>query len=294
VRGDLADDANAGELLAGIPARLLVSFPAMAAAGFWTPAKVTLGFAWFATLLSLAGLGFSLHASILYGEKRSRFASSVTHELRTPLTTFRMYTEMLVDGMVGEEKRGEYLRTLQKESDRLSILVENVLTYARLEDGRARLARESIAVEDLLERSRSLFAKRATDGGHALTCVNEVSPGVILQTDAGAVEQILFNLVDNACKYGHGTESAQIEVRAHRAGDQVWIEVRDQGPGVPAGVNASIFQPFDRGAVAPADPSPGIGLGLTLSRGLARDLGGDLELRTGPGGGACFALVLPI
>lgn len=294
VRGDLTDDANAGDLLAGIPARLLVSFPPMAAAGFWTPAKVTLSLAWFATLLALAGLGFSLHASILYGEKRSRFASSVTHELRTPLTTFRMYTEMLVDGMVSGEKRAEYLQTLQKESDRLSILVENVLTYARLEDGRARLASDDVGVGELLERGRAVFAKRAEDGGHRVRIINDAGEDLRIQTDAGAVEQILFNLVDNACKYGHGSEPADIEVRARSESGRVVIEVSDHGPGVPAKVAAAIFKAFDRGSVAPADPSPGIGLGLTLSRGLARDLGGELELRQEAGRGAHFALELPL
>ncbi len=294
IRGDLADTSHAGELLASVPARLQVSYPPIAVAGFWTPAKVTLGLAWFAMLLALGGLGFSLHASILYGEKRSRFASSVTHELRTPLTTFRMYTEMLADGMVKGEKRQEYLQTLRKESDRLSILVENVLTYARLEDGRARLAHEEVRVDQLLQRSQAVFSKRAQDGGHGVRVVNEVEQGRLVKTDAGAVEQILFNLVDNACKYGHGEEPAEIEVRAHVEGERLAIEVLDHGPGVSAGVAAAIFKPFDRGAVAPADPSPGIGLGLTLSRGLARDLGGELELRTGSGGGACFALVLPI
>ncbi|MCA9000893.1 MAG: HAMP domain-containing histidine kinase [Planctomycetes bacterium] len=293
VRGDLNDADNAGELLAGIPARLKVTYPPMAAAGFWTPAKITLGIAWIATLFALMGLGFSLNASIVYGEKRSRFASSVTHELRTPLTTFRMYTEMLANGMVSEEKRDEYLHTLQTESDRLSILVENVLAYARLEDGRARFAREELAVEDLLARSASLFHKRAQDGGHTVSVINDVETGSTVKTDAGAVEQILFNLVDNACKYGHGDGPARIELRARSLDKGVAIEVNDHGPGVSASVAKAIFQPFDRGAVAPADPSPGIGLGLTLSRDLARDLGGDLELRGCPGGGACFVLTIP-
>ena len=293
VRGDLNDVSQTGELLAGLPARLLVSFPPLAATGFWTPAKVTLSMAWFATLLALAALGFSLHASISYGEKRSRFASSVTHELRTPLTTFRMYTEMLVDGMVTGEKRQQYLKTLQKESDRLSILVENVLTYARLEDGGARLARDEIAVEALLERGRTLYEKRAQDGGHTVKVRNEAPAGLNVKTDAGAVEQILFNLVDNACKYGRSGDAAAITVRANAVPGHIRIEVCDEGPGVPAGVAAAIFKAFDRGSVAPADPSPGIGLGLTLSRGLARDLGGELELVSRSGRGACFALLLP-
>ena len=79
----------------------------------------------------------ALRASIAFGERRSRFASAVTHELRTPLTTFRMYSEMLADDMVPDEgQRRVYLATLKEESGRLATLVENVLTYARLEEGR--------------------------------------------------------------------------------------------------------------------------------------------------------------
>ena len=97
-------------------------------------------------------VGFSLRATILYAERRGRFASTVTHELRTPLTTFRMYSEMLAKGMVPEEKRAEYTSVLERESVRLSRLVENVLAYARIEEGHAGVERESLPVDVLLER----------------------------------------------------------------------------------------------------------------------------------------------
>jgi len=293
-RATLANPQNMSRLLATLPAELEVSFPALAQSGRWTPARATLGITWLAALLGLAGLAFSLHASITYGEKRSRFASSVTHELRTPLTTFRMYTEMLAQGMVPEEKRQEYFKTLHSESNRLSHLVESVLTYARLEDGRAQLARERMLAADLIERASETPGKRAQDFSAELGVNLSALPEAWLETDAGAVEQILFNLVDNACKYGRGAGLPLVELSARVTDSELVILVSDNGPGVPANLGGAIFKPFDRGRVQAADPRPGIGLGLALSRGLARDLGGELELLPGTQPGACFRLRLPL
>jgi signal transduction histidine kinase len=294
VRGEITDAEHASQSLAAIPARLEVSYTPLAGRPAWTPARVTLTLAWFAVLLALAGVAFSLRASISYGEKRSRFASSVTHELRTPLTTFRMYTEMLAKGMVEEESRVEYLQTLQRESDRLSVLVENVLAYARLEDGRSRLARETIRVSDLMERSCAAPTEQLLNGTHQLRLNVTVPEGTNVQTDPSAVEQILFNLVDNACKYGRSGAAACIDIRANLAPGQLVIQVRDQGPGVSPKATRAIFRPFDRGSVDAADPNPGIGLGLALCRGLAQDLGGQLNLLPSDEAGACFELRLPL
>ena len=293
-RALMTDTEDAAHLMATIPVRLAVEFPPVAPAGAWSPARVTLGITWLAALLGLAGLALSLHASITYADKRSRFASSVTHELRTPLTTFRMYTEMLVEGMVGEDKRREYLRTLQREADRLSVLVENVLAFARLEEGRAQLARERLRVDELLERCQAVLAVRVRDCGGSFTVDSTVPANLCLETDAGAVEQVLFNLVDNACKYGAGEQPLVVRVEARAQAGKLEVMVCDNGPGVPAGLASAIFRAFDRGEVAAADPRPGIGLGLALCRGLARDLGGELELRTSSRPGACFVLRLPL
>jgi hypothetical protein len=128
-----------GTMMATIPAALRVATPELATLPMMSPARWTL---LISTLVVLAGLivaAAALRASVTFGERRSRFASAVTHELRTPLTTFRMYTEMLADGMVPEgEKRQRYLHTLRDESARLANLVENVLSYARLEDAATR------------------------------------------------------------------------------------------------------------------------------------------------------------
>jgi signal transduction histidine kinase len=282
-------------MLASVPARLDAVHDGRLASGL--PLPIVLATTWGVTLLGLGVLWFTLRAAIGYGERRARFASAVTHELRTPLTTFRMYSEMLADGVVKEpDAQREYLTTLQRESDRLARVVENVLAWSRLEEGRFTARRVAHEVGPLLDRLAPTLQRRLQEAGMEL--VVGVAAGVrsrMLVTDEDAVGQILFNLVDNAAKYARGSADARVELTASLAGGRVMFTVRDHGPGVPAGHHDRVFAPFDRGAVAAgSNDQPGVGLGLALARGLARDLGGDLRLVTADGPGACFVLELPL
>src|SRR6187401_3474036 len=109
-----------------------------------------------AVLLAVAVAAFLLQGVMTLSERRAAFVSSVTHELRTPLTTFRMYAEMLARGMVPDaNRRQEYFTTLQREAERLTLLVENVLAYARLERGRKPQAQDRVTLRSLLDRVRS-------------------------------------------------------------------------------------------------------------------------------------------
>ena len=123
------------ELLAALPLRLIAPKPRFEGApGFWTPVRLSLAVAWACVLLAAAAVAGLLYGTVSLSERRADFVSAVTHELRTPLTTFKMYSEMLAEGMVpDEQKRRAYLGTLCSEANRLSHLVENVLAYARLE-----------------------------------------------------------------------------------------------------------------------------------------------------------------
>ncbi len=289
--------------LTTIPVRLVVPEPAVppafAAAPGLSAAQVTMLVAWGAVIAALVGGWWLVRSSVALGERRNRFASAVTHELRTPLTTFRMYSEMLADGMVREpEQRQLYLTTLKEQSGRLAMLVENVLAYARLEEGRGQSRRERVAASALLERHRELLARRAADGAMELVVTGAASvSGAWLTTDGDAVGQVLFNLVDNACKYAHSATDPRIELTLHRTGAALELCVRDHGAGISEALRRQIFAPFERGA-RNGDPTPGVGLGLALARGVARDLGGELTLDGGApgggGGGACFRLRLPL
>jgi signal transduction histidine kinase len=207
-----------------------------------------------------------------------------------------MYAEMLAEGMVsGKEKTRDYLATLLGESDRLGRLVDNVLAFARL-DGRRDGARlERTSVRELIENASDHLKQRAEQAGMSLVVEMErETTSATLRADRAAVEQILFNLVDNACKYGASAPDRVIHLKAARNDKSVALRLRDRGPGVPASVARRLFHPFSKSAQDAANSKPGIGLGLALSRRLARQMGGDLRLDESVTDGAAFVLTLPL
>lgn len=290
-----AADSTDQRLLAAIPARLVPgAMPTSVAAG-WSPLRITLAAAWLAMAVAAGAVGGLLASVIALSERRAAFVSSVTHELRTPLTTFRLYSGLLEEGMVPAAEVPTYHATLRREADRLTHLVENVLAYARLERGRhaARLA--PVTVGDLLDRTTPRPAERALQAGFAWRLdADAATRRLTVTTDPAAVEQVLFNLVDNACKYGRGTASAVIAVTAIARGRSLAIAVRDHGPGVAAREAARLFEPFRKSARDAAEGAAGVGLGLALSRRLARQMGGDLTHEPPADGGATFVLTLPL
>jgi len=281
-------------LLATIPAVLVPGAAPQGAAAFFTPARAVLALAWAACLGAALAAGAALRAALDLGERRGQFVSAVTHELRTPLTTFRLYSQMLADGMVKDEKaRGEYLATLKDESERLSRVVENVLLYARVESGR-KARGEVREAEDLLAGISPRLEQLARDAGMSLSVDGEDLRGAVLEVDPQALEQILQNLVDNSAKYARGSDDPTIRLTARASGSCVEILVRDHGPGIPEGDRSRVFAPFHRGNREVEIAAAGLGLGLSLSRGLARQWGGELELVSTGGDGAAFRLTLPL
>ena len=284
-----------GRLLAALPLRLVPGeVPASAGRGL-TPIRTALIVAWCCLVLTAGAVTGVLAGVISLSERRAAFTSAVTHELRTPLATFRMYTEMLTEGMIPEEgKRREYVATLHAEALRLSHLVENVLAYARLERGRATRPTEIVGVDAILGRAADRLRQRAAGAGLTLLLPEPAGlPAARLRADVSAVEQVLFNLVDNACKYAANAKDRRVHVEVTAAARAVVIRVRDHGPGIARGDWRHLFQPFRKSAERAASTAPGVGLGLALSRRLARALGGDLRLCRGVSDGACFELALP-
>lgn len=296
VRCDEPSPEEQPSMMASVPARLVASYrgPVLSAD---LPVTTILWTTWGVTLLGLLVLGFTLRTAIGFGERRARFASAVTHELRTPLTTFRMYSEMLAEGVVKDpDDQRHYLQTLQRESDRLARVVENVLAWSRLEEGRFTARRQRISMLDLVEHVVPPLEQRLGEVGMSLDLqVDEGTSDASVETDQEAVGQILFNLADNAAKYAVEGQDKVVRLSALCVGDRVLVTLCDDGPGIEARHRGSIFVPFDRGAVrGSSNDVPGVGLGLPLARGLARDLGGDLRLDTEAGSGACFVLELPL
>jgi signal transduction histidine kinase len=245
---------------------------------------------WAAVLCALTAVALLVRGVMRLSDRRASFVSAVTHELRTPLTTFRLYSDMLESGAVKPEKRGDYLRVLSREADRLSHLVENVLAFSRIERGNARSNVRDVTVAELLEPSREQLEARLATAG--LNLEMDSSFVARVRVDIAAVEHILFNLIDNAAKYAANGEPPVVRIGTRDAGRFVEIIVSDHGPGIPVSEHGRIFRAFHKSAREAAESKPGVGLGLALSRRLAREQGGDLVCSEN-GNGACFILRLP-
>jgi two-component system sensor histidine kinase KdpD len=201
---------------------------------------------------------------------------------------------MLTGGMVqSEEQRSEYLRTLNDEADRLNRLVANVLDFSRLERQRPRLELSTATPAELLEQLRTDWQDRCRNAGKELVVENTLPDAEPVTTDVKLVQQVVGNLIDNACKYSRSAEDKRIWLRTRREGKRIVLEVEDRGPGVASRERRSIFRAFRRGRDADVTAG-GVGLGLALARQWARLLGGRLVLGTvQEGSGACFRLELP-
>ncbi|MFI5454535.1 MAG: sensor histidine kinase [Isosphaerales bacterium] len=281
-------------MLASLPVRLVPGSIADEPEPRWSPARISMLIAWACLTLAATAVALLLRGALALSERRGTFVSAVTHELRTPLTTFRLYTEMLDEGMVaGADSQRAYLKTLRAEADRLGHLVENVLAFARLERGRAADSHEVVAPEELLDRLVPRLALRARQAGMELIA-SPVDCQARVRVDLSVVDQILSNLVDNAIKYAGSAPDRRIHLDVAPAGRWLGVTVRDHGPGLQPRVVRKLFRPFSKSAQDAAQSAPGVGLGLALSRRLARALGGDLRLQENGPHGACFALTIPL
>ena len=268
----LAIPRHAG-LVAPLPRN--ISYPLLAG---WGAAVVAILAAW----LLVTGL-------LRLSERRASFVSAVTHELRTPLTTFQLYSDMLASGAVKEENRGDYFHTLRREAERLSHLVENVLAFSRIERRCERSTATRRVAGEMVEPMFERFRGRLKEAGMDLIADPDAEAWrTAVKADPAATEHVLFNLIDNAAKYGAGP----VKLDAERTACSLKIRVSDQGKGIPASERKRIFRAFHKSAAAAAESRPGVGLGLALSRRLARAGGGNLEIAT-KGEGTRFILTLP-
>jgi signal transduction histidine kinase len=290
------DAVNAEQVMTALPLQLDPGSSALAAVDpAWTALRFGLVLAWAAALAALVAVGLGGWSLIDLSERRIRFVSAVTHELRTPLTTLRLYLDMLTGGMVKEEKqREEYLHTLNGETDRLNRLVANVLDFSRLENQKPQLQRSEVVLGDLLESIRDTWQGRCQDSAKTLIVENKLGNDFHFVTDRQLVQQIVGNLIDNACKYSRSAEDRRLWLRAiHDSPSHFVLEVEDRGPGVTRQERRTIFRPFRRGDHADVTAG-GVGLGLALASRWASLIGGKLTVGSGAQGiGACFRLELP-
>jgi signal transduction histidine kinase len=245
-----------------------------------------------AIVLGGALLTRQAHRNLQDARQKTSFVSNVSHELKTPLTSIRMYAELLNDGRIrGEEKQRQYLEVIVAESQRLTRLVNNVLDFSRLEQGRKQYRLERLEFPGWLRETMESNRLRLEEAGLVLR-EEMPSEAVAVQADRDALEQIIINLMDNSAKYA--AEGGELTVLT-RVMDH-WLEIRfmDRGPGVPDAHQERIFHKFHRVDDSLTARHPGSGLGLSIARRLARDMGGDLIYEAREGGGSCFVVKIPL
>ena len=290
------EEDQQARLLASLPVRLIPGATVLGSTSIVSPLRLVLTLAWVCVFLAGLAIAVLLAGTLSLSERRASFVSAVTHELRTPLTTFKMYSEMLAAGMVPEHARNEYLSSLCAEANRLNHLVENVLAFARLERGSARSRIERLPLGQLVERALPRLSQRCSQAAMSLkTHLDSQIAETYVHVDVAAVEQILFNLVDNACKYSATSDRPRVIHLEALPEDNKFaiLRVRDHGEGISPAMAKRLFQPFSKSASEAAHSAPGVGLGLALSRRLARTLRGDLR-HVKSLNGASFDVFLPL
>ncbi len=220
-----------------------------------------------AAVLGLWSIYRMVAVQIRFAERRNNFVAAVTHELRTPLTSIRMYGEMLRDGMVQDEAtRQEYYATITSEGERLTRLINNVMEHGQLRRGQRHAHLEKSDVTVVVREVVDLMRPHVEREGSSVTLSID-APVPAANVDVDALKQVLFNVIDNALKYGRGgdAQSAQIQITcAATATGSVSLRIRDHGPGIADGQQHAVFEPFFRGENELTRRHKGTGLGLAL------------------------------
>jgi len=255
----------------------------------------TLAVIGFIDLMLAAGLYLvysNVRREVHLARLKSDFVANVSHELKTPLALIRLFAETLELGRVpSAEKAQQYYRVINKESHRLTQLINNILDFSRIEAGRKeyRVAPADVArvMREVIESYRFQIEQQ---GFELAVNVEEDLPQV--PADEEALGQAILNLVNNAIKYSRETKSIRIDVR--REGSKVLVSVADRGIGIPRSEHKKIFEKFYRGEDSLVHETKGSGLGLALVRHIMEAHRGAVEVESTPGKGSTFTLVLPV
>jgi two-component system phosphate regulon sensor histidine kinase PhoR len=213
---------------------------------------------------------------------------NVSHELRTPLTAIRGYAETLESE--ADEKDRPYIAIILKHTDRLIKIVEDLLVLSTLEEEGAALVVEDVNLREIAENVIKILAPRAKQKNLEL-CLAIEAETPVLAADGFRLEQMLVNLVDNAIKY---TEKGRVEVSVKREQGSVVVEVSDTGIGIPEADRERVFERFYVVDKSRSRILGGTGLGLSIVKHIVTLHGGTIKLRSTPGAGSTFTVILPV
>jgi two-component system phosphate regulon sensor histidine kinase PhoR len=222
---------------------------------------------------------------------RQEFVANVSHELRTPLTLIKGCVETLLDGAKEDPPvRDRFLHTIEKHADRLTYLIEDLLTLSQLESGRLALNLRATQLREVGVRVIDGLEGRARI--KQVTLTNQIPADLFAQADGERLEQVLFNLVDNAIKYGR--TGGRVTVQGERLADgRTRLSVQDDGPGIPPEARERVFERFYRVDKARSREQGGTGLGLAIVKHIVQRHGGDVVLQSEVGQGSTFSFTLP-
>jgi two-component system, OmpR family, phosphate regulon sensor histidine kinase PhoR len=222
---------------------------------------------------------------------RQEFVANVSHELRTPLSLIKGFVETLLDGAKDDpELSGRFLRTIEKHTDRLTFLIEDLLTISRLESGQ--IVMNLHEVELRKEAARVIEDLQARAAGKNVHLQNDVPVELTARADTDRLQQVLFNLVENAIKYGRNEGTVVIGGRRNDTG-KVELWVQDNGPGIPGEAKDRVFERFYRVDRARSRETGGTGLGLSIVKHIVQAHGGEVWVKSELGQGAIFYFTLP-
>jgi PAS domain S-box-containing protein len=222
---------------------------------------------------------------------KGQFLATMSHELRTPLNAIVGYLGLLELGVHGPltDAQREDLARIRRSEATLHRLVEDVLSFARLEAGKVEYQYEAVELDRFLESLEGFISPRLTQKNLDYR-LDVTDASVTISADRDRVEQIMLNLLSNAVKF---TDKGRIDVRCIVGDHAVRIEVADTGRGIAPSLLESIFEPFAQGDRSLTRPAEGTGLGLSISRQLARAMGGDITVESVVGQGSVFGVELP-
>ena len=225
---------------------------------------------------------------------RKEFVANVSHELKTPITMLKGYAETLCDddGSMPADERVKFARTILRHAERLSVIVEDLLTLSRLESGGAVLQVGWHAPDVLLANAAAEFGDAFAASGHILEVVSQ-APGWEAQVDPMRFGQVFTNLLENAAKYSPRGSRVELGARATARERELEFWVADNGPGIPAGDLPRIFERFYRVEKGRSRDKGGTGLGLSIVKHIVQLHGGQVTAESRVGQGTRIACVVP-
>ena len=276
------------DLFVDWPAGRFADQGAMPAALYGAILSVVLG----AVLLAAYFLLRDVHRESETALMRSNFVASVSHELKTPLTSIRAHAETLLMGRAeGSATTAEYLKTIVNESERLGRLVESVLEFSRIEQGRKTYRMQAMRLDDVVCAAARTMEYPLAQLGFTLTIKSDGSAPTFTG-DPEALTQAILNLLSNAMKYSGG--SKHIEMRIGTRDDEAFVDVIDHGIGIPRDDQSRIFERFHRVHSAETAGIAGAGLGLALARHAVEAHQGRIAVVSNVGCGSTFSVCIPL